>query len=256
MPSDRKHTPDYLVELARAGELGPEARRDALHRAGREDGADLLARLARDDTATLARLPAERVAAEVVRRAARERPHRRWWRWTIAPLLAAAAGLLLAPASPVREVAPPAEDGVRVKGHGRTRLVVHRRTRAGAEVIAPGARARPGDLLQLGYVAQDGFGVIVSIDGRGAVTRHWPLDGDRAAALTSGREVLLPESFRLDDAPAFERFVFVTAERPFEVAGVLEAARALAIRGDARLAPLPLAADLSQASLVVPKELP
>jgi hypothetical protein len=256
MPSDRNPTPDYLVELARAGELASEVRREALQHAGREAGADLLARLARDDAATLAKLPPERVAAEVARRAGR--PRRSRARWAFVPLLAAsaAAALVLSPAAPVREAARPPEDGVRAKGHGATRLVVHRRTRSGAEVMAPGARARAGDLVQLGYVADAPYGVIVSIDGRGAVTRHWPLDGDEAGALTSGREVLLPESFRLDDAPAFERFILVTAGRPFEVAGVVDAARILAARADARVARLPLAPDLSEASLVVSKELP
>jgi hypothetical protein len=59
-----------------------------------------------------------------------------------------------------------------------------------------------------------------------------------------------------EEGPAFERFIFVTAGRPFEVAGVVDAARTLAARADARVARLPLAPDLSEASLVVSKELP
>jgi hypothetical protein len=127
----------------------------------------------------------------------------------------------------------------------------------GAERIAPGAPARAGDLVQLGYVAAGRrFGVIVSLDGRGGVTRHWPLDGARAAALTMGREVLLPDSFRLDEAPHFERFIFITSDRPFEIARVLDAARELAGRPDARDARLPVAPGLAETSLVVSKETP
>ena len=116
--------------------------------------------------------------------------------------------------------------------------------------------ARPGDLLQLGYVsAGEGYGVVVSIDGRGEITRHLPAEGARAAALTPGREILLPESYRLDDAPAFERFVLVTSPRAFSVSAVLDAARAVAARGEARDAPLPLPPGLAEASTLVVKEL-
>jgi hypothetical protein len=145
---------------------------------------------------------------------------------------------------------------VRSKGLSQ-QLIVHRRTSAGAERVAPGGVARPGDLVQLGYIAAGSrFGVIVSLDGRGGITRHFPPDGASAAALTTGREVLLPESFRLDEAPRFERFIFVTGNRPFEVARVLEATRALATRPDARDAQLPVAGDLVETSLVVSKESP
>ncbi len=255
MSNDVNRTPEYLLELAAAGELDPERRRAILECAARErGGADPLASLAHDDAATLARLAPAQVAAEVSRRAVR----RRRSRWLFVPILAAAgaaASLMVAPLTRVPRLRPFDDEGVRVKGRvSAPRLMVHRRTRSGAELVAPGAPARPGDLLQLGYVAERGFGVIVSIDGHGGVTRHWPLDGARAAALMPGREVLLPESFRLDDAPDFERFILVTAERPFEVAGVLEAARALAARADARDARLPLAGGLAEASVVISKE--
>lgn len=259
MTGDAKRTPEYLIELAAAGELDPDGRRAVLERAASQRGeADPLAPLARDDAETLARLPPDRVAAEVARRAEREPPRARHRKWLLIPVLAAAgaaASVLLVPPAGDRGSSARDEDGTRVKGSASTHLVVHRRTRSGAEVVAPGAPARPGDLLQLGYVAAGGFGVIVSIDGRGGVTRHWPSEGTEAGALTSGREVLLPESFRLDDAPSFERFILVTAERPFEVARVLDAARILALSPEAREARLPLAQGLSEASFVVRKEI-
>jgi hypothetical protein len=254
MASDANRTPQYLVELAAAGELGPHRSRAVLEQAARErGGAELLAALRSDDAATLARLPPERVGAEVARRS----PRRRRRRWLLVPVLAAAgaAASLVLVQGAARHRPTPEEDGTRVKGRAAPHLLVHRRTTSGAEVVAPGAPARPGDLLQLGYVAAPGFGVIVSIDGRGGVTRHWPAEGDEAGALTSGREVLLPESFRLDDAPSFERFILVTADRPFEVAPVLDAARVLAVRPDAREVRLPLAQGLSEASFVVSKEI-
>lgn len=67
----------------------------------------------------------------------------------------------------------------------------------------------------MSYVAAGrAHGVIVSIDGRGQVTLHFPADAGAPTALESGRAVPLSHSYELDDAPLFERFMFVTAEAP------------------------------------------
>lgn len=257
---------EYLLELAVAGELPEDERRRVLAGA-RRAGEDPVADLARDAAATLARLPPEQVAAEVARRvvlatAAAQPAPRRWSLLAVPALAAVGAALLVAVAVPRR--APPASEGagagapdvVRVKGL-RPHLVVHRRTPQGAERVPPGTPVRAGDLVQLGYVAGGRpYGAIVSVDGAGGVTRHWPVDGTMSAALESGREVLLPESFRLDDAPRFERFFLVTSDHPFPVAGVVSAARALAGRDDSRDATLALPAGLAETDVVLAKESP
>ncbi len=256
MSNDANHTPEYLVELAAAGELDPESRRAVVERASREQGGgDPVAALAHDDAAILARHTPQRVVAEVIRRAGTRRRRARWLAITaIAATGAAAIAIVAVPKNGQPRRAD--LDDVRVKGLS-PHLVVHRRTPAGAERIASGGKVRAGDLVQLGYVAAGRpFGVIVSVDGGGAVTRHWPETGDAAAPLVSGREVLLPESFRLDAAPRFERFILVTAERPFHVASVLEATRELATRLDARDAPLGLAPGMTAADVVLSKEKP
>lgn len=255
--TERRPGSPYLLELAAAGELPEEERRRVLDAAPRPaDGGDPLADLARDAAHTLARHPPERVAAEVTRRAAAA-PRRRRWSFVVPVLATVAAALVAAVAVPRRAPAPLAatEDGVRVKGLA-PHLVVHRRTASGAELVAPGTPVRPGDLVQLGYVsAGRPYGAIVSLDGAGSVTRHWPVDGPGAAALEAGREVVLPEAFRLDAAPRFERFFLVTSDRQFEVAPVLEAARALGARPDARDARLPLPADLADTDVLLQKEI-
>ena len=121
----------------------------------------------------------------------------------------------------------PANEDTRTKG-ALAGLAVHRKTRDGSEALADGARASAGDLLQLAYRAAGGYGVILSLDGRGRITQHLPAEGDAAAALEPGRLVPLDFSYQLDDAPRFERFYLVTADAPFDVARVrsaLEAAR-------------------------------
>ena len=255
--SEGRRDTGYLVELVAAGELPEAERRQVLDRAAETTGGDAMARLlalSRDAEATLARLPPERFAAEVARRAASGTRDRRWRRaWLALPVLAATA-VLVAVTVPPRVVPPADADGVRVKGLA-PHLVVQRRTPVGAERVAPGTAVRAGDLVQLGYVVPDArFGVIVSLDGAGVVTRHWPMEGPRAATLEAGREVMLPESFRLDAAPRFERFFLVISDRPFEVARALDAARALADRPDARDARLPLPPGLSGADVLLPKE--
>ena len=257
MAPENGKTPQYLVELAAAGELPAAERAAVLARLAREEGGqERLDALPRDDAATLARLPSAAVAAEVERRAgARPRPGpgRPRRAWLLVPVLAGLGAASVA-VLPALRSAPEQADGTRLKGSA-PHLVVHRQTAAGEERLAPGAAARAGDLLQLGYVsAGEAYGVVVSIDGRGEITRHLPADGAGAAPLTAGREVLLPESYRLDDAPAFERFVLVTSPRAFAVSAVLDAARAVAARRDARDAPLPLPPGLAEASLLVVKE--
>ena len=258
MPREASRVPDYLLERLAAGDL-PVADAAALRErlAAEPGGAERLAALAADDAALLERHAPARVAAEVRRRVAP--PQRRALAWRLVPALAVAAAVLVA--VPVVRyldgrtlVGNPAGDAERVKGLA-PRLVLHRRTPAGAEVLGPGATARSGDLVQVGYVsAGAAYGVIVSIDGSGAITRHWPLAGDEAAALTPGHEVLLPESFRLDDAPGYERFLLVTAPHRFQVQPVVVAAQALAARPDAATASLSLDGGLAQASALLRKE--
>ena len=114
-----------------------------------------------------------------------------------------------------------------------------------------GAAARENDVVQLAYQAAGRhFGAIVSIDGRGVVTRHLPAAGPLASPLKSGAAFALPQAYRLDDAPGFERFYFVTADQPFAVDLVLTAA-SHAAGAEGRLA---LPAGLDQYSFALRKE--
>jgi hypothetical protein len=116
------------------------------------------------------------------------------------------------------------DDTVRIKGH-HPHLVIYRNLGNGFERLHDRATVSPGDQLQIGYVAADKkFGCIFSVDGNGIITLHYP-SGDSSAMpemrLESSGEHLLTSSFELDSAPRFERFFFVTSERPFNPARVL-----------------------------------
>ena len=132
-------------------------------------------------------------------------------------------------------------------------LRVFRKTPNGSEPLLPGSRAFKGDLLRVGYQATAGrYGVIVSVDGRNNVTRHWPSHGELAVPLREGGLVLLDDAFELDDAPRFERFYLVTSEHAFAIDTLVEALRDAGPASPVRsLAALP---GLELVSLEVQKE--
>ncbi len=275
-------TPDWILERLHAGDLPPEeATRVRARLAAEEHGLARLEALDRDDAAARAAHPPGPALAEIRRRADLERPRGlaralhdlralggrdpggprapspRW----LVPALAGAAAMVVAVAVLRVPEAAHVSTGVpgeteRLKGAG-PRLIAHRARPAGnPEELASGARTRAGDVLQLSYVSAGApYGAILSIDGRGNVTRHWPATGDAAAPLAAGGAVPLDHAYVLDSAPSFERFFLVTAPVPFPVGAAVAAARRLAAAGAdlARKRPLELPAGLAQASLLVEK---
>jgi hypothetical protein len=257
-----RRVPDWMVERLHAGDLPPDEAARVRAALEAEGGLFRLERLAEDDRAsaaahppgpTLGRIRLLRQAQDV-RKAQAERTLRSRRRLLVlVPALAsAAAALLLA----LRLAAPDllvSDDGLRMKGDAR--LTVHRQG-AGldAEPLADGARARPGDVVQLAYVAAGRrYGVVISVDGRGLVTQHLPEDGADAVPLEGGGAVALPHAYALDDAPAFERFFLVTSDAPFRAEPALAAARALAAKGHARSGALELPRGFEAASFLLQK---
>ncbi len=111
----------------------------------------------------------------------------------------------------------------------RTQLLVYRKIQDRVETLSDGEKATAGDLLQLAYVStEDSYGMILSIDGRGAVTLHLPESKGDTTKLELSKQSLLPNAFELDDAPDFERFFFLTSDSPIDVDGVLQEAKDLA----------------------------
>lgn len=221
----RDAVPELLVERLRLGELSSQEAARVRERLARADELD---RLRVPDEPGFSRMPdalRERLARTREREASRRRHASRGWSLAVTAASFATMALVLA--------LPTA--GLRDKGGEAPALVVYRQltTQRDHEALADGARARPGDLLQLGYRPGSERAVaIYSIDGRGIVTTH--LGPTRAAAANEQR---LPTAFRLDDAPGFERFLLVTGDELAEAA-LVPALRTLAARPDARTAPL------------------
>jgi hypothetical protein len=231
--------PEVVLERYRLNELP-----NAAHAA--------IAREAAADPAVRARLDAlDRSDAEILERyapgvLARRRAGRRYTRRALVLKGALATAVLALVAVIPRLTVTP--DETRIKGVAA--LAVYRRTPAGSERLADGDVARPGDLLRIGYASGGrAYGVILSIDGTGAVTLHLPPSGGVAATLAPGGINLLDSSYELDEAPRIERFYFVTGTQPFDVAPVLAAARHAGGAPNA----LPLPAGLEQVTFAVQK---
>ena len=233
--SAKTRVPDWLLERLAAGELPAAQERELRARLAQAGETDRLSALAASNAEILAALPPARVVPEIERRAAAPRTTRRAPR-LLALSLAATCAAGLAVFLLVRDepgggaLTPPSSrpEEIGIKGDP---LRIHRKTKGGSELVRDKDVVRPGDTLQLGYVAAGKrYGVIASIDARGTVTLHLPEAPGPAAPLERNGERALPHSFELDDSPGFERFVFVRSDSPFgtrEVASALASGRAL-----------------------------
>lgn len=265
-------TPDWQLERIALGELPSDALTAARAKLEQEPhGLARLARLETDSAETLARHPPEAVAREVARRlrtsarikahAARQPESQGWHGLSMGMPVAACLVLLFLSTQQELAVEPPSLMPVRVELmetvgiKGDARLMVYRQDEGEPELLSDHSPARRGDLLQLSYIAGGRrHGVVVSVDGRGAVTLHHPTTLVGPTKLQSGDAVSLTHSYELDDAPGFERFFLVTADSPLDVSSVLEAARLLARHPtEASTRPLPLPGTLAQTSFTLEK---
>ena len=245
------HVPDLVLERYRLNELPPE---EAARLTGwlREDPLlrERLAALERSDVAIASQYPAGWLAERIRARASTlPGPRRRFSRpLAFASVFATLVLVLLVP------LVMNSNEGDRIKGLAPA-IEVYRRTPQGSEKLADGAVARAGDLLRVGYIsAGREHGVILSIDGRGVVTRHLPVAGGTSVSLRKDGTVLLDAAYELDDAPAWERFYFVTSDQAFDVTPVLEAARRAAAAAPRMPAALSLPRGLTQSTFLIQKE--
>lgn len=131
----------------------------------------------------------------------------------------------------------PQAPALRTKGGAQEpRLLVFRKLASGAERLPDEALAQSGDLVQLAYRSGGlQYGAILSVDGRGTITQHLPATGAQAVPLAA--QDTLDFAYELDDAPRWERFYFVAADRRFSLAAVRAklAAGDMALGYDVRL---------------------
>lgn len=128
----------------------------------------------------------------------------------------------------------------RIKGTGiKTELSIYLKENTPASFantdeglkLSDRALLREGNTVQLAYTIPPGdvqYGMIFSIDGRAAVTMHYPYGRGQSSILTAGKKTFLSEAYTLDDAPDFEIFFMVVSKKPLDTEIVLGAAANLA----------------------------
>ena len=109
-----------------------------------------------------------------------------------------------------------AGNGTRIKGMD-ARMEVWKKTSTGIVQLNDLDEVAEGDEIQLRYaVPEKCFGLLFSMDGNGALTLHMG-NGEKAIELAPGKMNSLPFAYKLDDAPYFEKFFFVTSSNEFSV---------------------------------------
>ena len=260
-PSDPTRVPDLTLERYRLGEMTPDeaaAIERRLH--GDHELRQRLQTLEASDEEIRRRYSPAVLAVQVRRRLeahTKDAPRTagaRFFglRWKTAAVLAGVVVLFVLAGPPL--LGPGDRSPDRVKGL-EPALLLFRKTAQGSEPLRNGATARAGDLIRIGYrSAGHGWGVIVSVDGRGVVTQHLPRDGAQAARLSAGSQVLLDFAYELDDAPRWEGFYFVAGSEPFDATPVIEAARGVVASGAASPPPaLPIRLNVKQSSVLLIK---
>jgi len=108
------------------------------------------------------------------------------------------------------------QSDTRIKGLD-ARMEVWKKTPAGIVQLNDLDSVGEGDEIQLRYaVPEKCFGLLFSMDGNGALTLHMG-NGVKAIELAPGKMNSLPFAYKLDDAPYFEKFFFVTSPKEFAV---------------------------------------
>lgn len=206
--------PQLKIEQYALGELPEAQARELEATMGKEVLLEHVAAIRSSNAEVLARMPPRRFAAAVDQRQPAAGP--RWWMVAL-PVAALLAALVVVP----RALVSLQDDGLEhTRQKGVPTLHVHKQAPSGAEFLERGDEVEPGDVLQLSYAAAGAeFGAVVSVDGAGMITWHLPRHGERAVRLNTGT-VPLDHSYELDDAPAYERFVFITGPAAFDLVDI------------------------------------
>jgi hypothetical protein len=260
--------PDLLLERFLLEELSAEEMKSVREKIkSNPEYQTRLEELKKSNTGILEQYPIDEMAREIYRKAdtgideekIRKPELSRWqliWRSVAiaAPVMAAMLMMFIvfSPRSS-DELLSPLEE-TRIKGD--TRLIIQRMRDGHIDFLHDYAIAKEGDIIQISYFSENAkHGVILSIDGNLKVILHYPEYRGRPTEIQTMEVVPLSFAYQLDDAPHFERFIFITSDRPIDVDMVLERARAVTYSlenaGEARLQ---LPGYLNQYSIFVHKE--
>lgn len=236
--------PDWKLEKYLTGDLPAEEMREIRDmEATDEIFAGRVKMMREDNAAILKKLPFEKLSEKMDAMSARAGASKNGAGNVVNFRLvkfAAAAALVLAVVSVAlfsqRELTAPAVEGngaqvmdvamvtevensmgdTRIKGLD-ARMEVWKKIGDSAVQMSNLDEAREGDEIQLRYsVPEKCYGLLFSMDGNGTLTMHMA-EGNKAIALEPGKMTTLPFAYKLDNAPKFEKFFFLTSRDAFEL---------------------------------------
>ena len=236
--------PDWKLEKYLTGDLPAEEMREIRDmEATDEIFAGRVKMMREDNAAILKKLPFEKLSEKMDAMSARAGASKNGAGNVVNFRLvkfAAAAALVLAVVSVAlfsqRELTAPAVEGngaqvmdvamvtevensmgdTRIKGLD-ARMEVWKKIGDSAVQMSNLDEAREGDEIQLRYsVPEKCYGLLFSMDGNGTLTMHMA-EGNKAIALEPGKMTTLPFAYKLDNAPKFEKFFFLTSHDAFEL---------------------------------------
>jgi len=231
-----------ILEQIKAGELPASEYAEFSDKNGSNLFAEISA-LEKSDQEILAAYPASAMQSAVTAKLASSKfsGNRFRWNWNVQRILACAAVfcfVLMIPffvkkgsSAKMADIAVSDEgitlesavDESRAKGVG-TRMYLYKKVGEDAVKLSDSDSVSAGDIIQISYIASGAkYGAIVSVDGNGVVTQHYPEYGYTSALLETNGEIPLDYSYQLDDAPSFERFLLITGDKPFTVSGIVDA---------------------------------
>jgi hypothetical protein len=161
----------------------------------------------RGDADDAAALRAQFASSALSRQVPARATKRRVWVWLAAPMLAAAAAILIVATRPRHP-----DDTLGIKGDATWQVVANRGGDTFA--VADGTQLRAGDRIRFVIIPNGArFVLVASIDGSGTASIYYPYAGSESAEV-SGARVELPGSIVLDAAPGPERLFAVLSDRP------------------------------------------
>jgi hypothetical protein len=154
--------------------------------------------------------------------------------WRASRVISIAAAALVVIAIPLVTLSLSDRMNNRIKGPAEKSpqlyLYMEKQNDGEAVDLKSGAVLGEGDTVQLAYKILPGeqrWGVIFSKDGRGTVTLHFPYIKNGGTLLSAGGRNFLSQAYTLDDAPRFEDFFMVSANRKLSAADVLQRVKGL-----------------------------
>lgn len=104
----------------------------------------------------------------------------------------------------------------RIKGSQGFRIF--RQKNGKVEKLINNSTAKEGDILEVKIDSRQGYGVLLSVDGRSNITLHFPEHEDDSTSLAGQHP---HRAYELDDAPDFERFIFIQSNKPLNPAQII-----------------------------------